>query len=768
MGLAAVLLRGPDLLLLDEPTNHLDFQALRWLEDFLLDAREGRGSGGRGGGSQASALGGRRGSRPARRKAGRAGDRGRFPRPGLPRSHGDVHRGDRRAPAGRPRVPGRYSAFLAAKQRERAQWEEAYAREQAEIKALREAVRESARRVGTPTGPRRTRTSTPSSSSPSRCSAPSPATCAPPRRSCAGSRPTPCCARPSPCACARSSTSTPPTGRTPLLARGLVRRYGGRDGAAGASTWPWSQAAGRDQRAQRGRQVHPPAPPGGTGGPDEGTVSLAPSVVVGYLEQEPGTRADEPAEPAETLFEAYRRGLLGLEGALRADLVRHGFFRHQDLDRRVRDLSAGQQRKLQLARLVATGPICCSWTSRPTTWTSPPWRRSRRPCRAPRAGPGRLPRPALHRALGGQAWGAGGRPPPPARAREPSGRGARTPPLGALASAAAPLPGSVAPPLDPGGGPSSTRNPLGARPRRGTRYSACERLQPGAPPKRAGEIEAHPASGRLNPDPDHRRAHAQSGRPVVARTVLVTGATGNVGAELVRLLAQQGTAVRASRHPPPEAPPPGVERVRFDLRDQATYEDAFAGVDRLFLLRPPDVSNVRRDVRPCCSRPPGGRAACGLPLPPGGRAEPLPAPPAHRALDRAHRGPLHLPAGQLLHAEPEHHAPGGDQGAGEIFVPAGRGRTSFIDARDVAAVAAVALGGGGPRRPRLPPHGGPGAGLLPGGAHPHRGAGPAGVLPRPVRAALRGAGLSAGGRRCPSWWSWPRSTPPPAWASRPP
>jgi macrolide transport system ATP-binding/permease protein len=35
--------------------------------------------------------------------------------------------------------------------------------------------------------------------------------------------------------------------------------------------------------------------------------------------------------------------------------VRHGFFRHQDLDRRVADLSSGQRRKLQLARLVATG-----------------------------------------------------------------------------------------------------------------------------------------------------------------------------------------------------------------------------------------------------------------------------------------------------------------------------------------------------------------------------------------------------------------------------
>jgi ATPase subunit of ABC transporter with duplicated ATPase domains len=27
----------PDNLLLDEPTNHLDFQAITWLEDFLMD-----------------------------------------------------------------------------------------------------------------------------------------------------------------------------------------------------------------------------------------------------------------------------------------------------------------------------------------------------------------------------------------------------------------------------------------------------------------------------------------------------------------------------------------------------------------------------------------------------------------------------------------------------------------------------------------------------------------------------------------------------------
>ncbi|GAB4200884.1 MAG: ABC-F family ATP-binding cassette domain-containing protein [Roseiflexaceae bacterium] len=35
LGLAALLLREPDLLLLDEPTNHLDVEALEWLEGFV-------------------------------------------------------------------------------------------------------------------------------------------------------------------------------------------------------------------------------------------------------------------------------------------------------------------------------------------------------------------------------------------------------------------------------------------------------------------------------------------------------------------------------------------------------------------------------------------------------------------------------------------------------------------------------------------------------------------------------------------------------------
>src|SRR4029077_3752612 len=40
VALAAALFREPNLLLLDEPTNHLDFEAMVWLENFLMRYRE--------------------------------------------------------------------------------------------------------------------------------------------------------------------------------------------------------------------------------------------------------------------------------------------------------------------------------------------------------------------------------------------------------------------------------------------------------------------------------------------------------------------------------------------------------------------------------------------------------------------------------------------------------------------------------------------------------------------------------------------------------
>jgi uncharacterized protein YbjT (DUF2867 family) len=63
--------------------------------------------------------------------------------------------------------------------------------------------------------------------------------------------------------------------------------------------------------------------------------------------------------------------------------------------------------------------------------------------------------------------------------------------------------------------------------------------------------------------------------------ILVTGATGNVGSELVRLLTDRGVDVRALRR---ARPLEGVESVEGDLNRPSTLTPALAGVHGVFLL----------------------------------------------------------------------------------------------------------------------------------------------------------------------------------------
>ncbi|MFE6281929.1 NAD(P)H-binding protein [Streptomyces sp. NPDC057877] len=66
---------------------------------------------------------------------------------------------------------------------------------------------------------------------------------------------------------------------------------------------------------------------------------------------------------------------------------------------------------------------------------------------------------------------------------------------------------------------------------------------------------------------------------------LVTGATGNVGAELVRGLAEAGEPVRAmSRAGRTDGLPPGVQAVAGDLNRAETVRDALDGVRAMFLM----------------------------------------------------------------------------------------------------------------------------------------------------------------------------------------
>jgi uncharacterized protein YbjT (DUF2867 family) len=185
---------------------------------------------------------------------------------------------------------------------------------------------------------------------------------------------------------------------------------------------------------------------------------------------------------------------------------------------------------------------------------------------------------------------------------------------------------------------------------------------------------------------------ATAGRGRGSAPILVTGARGNVGRHVVAALRAAGVRVRVAEPDPSSAAVgDGVEAVRFDFADGTTWPEAFDGVETMFLLRPPAVSDVRRGLLPAVAagRAAGLRHVVFLSLQGADRIPVVP----HHAVERWLRGSglgwtFVRPSFFLQNLSTTH---AGDVRRGEIVVPAGTGRTAFVDAVDVAEVAAAAL-----------------------------------------------------------------------------
>jgi uncharacterized protein YbjT (DUF2867 family) len=78
--------------------------------------------------------------------------------------------------------------------------------------------------------------------------------------------------------------------------------------------------------------------------------------------------------------------------------------------------------------------------------------------------------------------------------------------------------------------------------------------------------------------------------------ILVTGATGHVGPELVSILLERGHSVRAIVREGSAALGPNVEAFVGDLNDASTLRPAFAGVDGVFLLSGYDDAGLVREM----------------------------------------------------------------------------------------------------------------------------------------------------------------------------
>ena len=178
-------------------------------------------------------------------------------------------------------------------------------------------------------------------------------------------------------------------------------------------------------------------------------------------------------------------------------------------------------------------------------------------------------------------------------------------------------------------------------------------------------------------------------------TILVTGALGNVGTEVIKSLQAKGAIVRAADLDEEKITKrfgPGVEAVRFDFTNPQTYTRTFQSIEKMFLVRPPQISNIKRDMVPALLAAKQARVAHVVFLSIIG-VENMTFVPHYKVevfLREQNFQTTFLRCSFFMQNLSTVHRKE-IQERNEIFVPVGNAKTSFIDVRDIGAVAAHIL-----------------------------------------------------------------------------
>jgi uncharacterized protein YbjT (DUF2867 family) len=177
--------------------------------------------------------------------------------------------------------------------------------------------------------------------------------------------------------------------------------------------------------------------------------------------------------------------------------------------------------------------------------------------------------------------------------------------------------------------------------------------------------------------------------------IVVTGATGHIGSELVRLLSSKGVSVRAVTRDPHRAQSlPGVDWVKGDLRDAHSLPNLFRGADRMFLLtsNSADMRALQAGAIQTARLAGVSRIVKGSALGASDHSE-SPIGKAHYEVESVlQKSGLawtilrpHVFMQNFLDMAPT------IAREGTIRAASGEGKIPFIDARDIAAVAALTL-----------------------------------------------------------------------------
>ena len=177
--------------------------------------------------------------------------------------------------------------------------------------------------------------------------------------------------------------------------------------------------------------------------------------------------------------------------------------------------------------------------------------------------------------------------------------------------------------------------------------------------------------------------------------ILITGATGKVGGEIIKICARENVAAVAAVSDLAKSADQfasGIEPREFDFTRPKTFAGAMRGVSKVFLLRPPAISNVRRDIFPFLEYCRRARVEQIVFLSLLG-AEKLSFTPHRRIESEILRLDVPYtflrPSFFMQNLAATHRDE--IKNDGEIDVPAGTGKTSFVDVRDIAFAAFASL-----------------------------------------------------------------------------
>ncbi|WP_167553323.1 SDR family oxidoreductase [Evansella clarkii] len=179
-------------------------------------------------------------------------------------------------------------------------------------------------------------------------------------------------------------------------------------------------------------------------------------------------------------------------------------------------------------------------------------------------------------------------------------------------------------------------------------------------------------------------------------SIMVTGATGNIGYYVASELAAKGEKVKLALFQPEKEGGifrnMGAEKVKFDFLDQATFNEALLNVKKIFLIRPPQLAKPISDMKPFIdkAKEKGVEQIVFVSLM---GVEKNPAVPHRKIEDMIRASGISYtflrPSFFMQNLNTTHRKDIAIRN--ELYMPVGIAKTSFIDTRDIGSVAAACL-----------------------------------------------------------------------------